>query len=1002
MSGVELNALTNALREYCRDHTLEEKIVLAPSRRVGMQWLDAVARSGQPIFNARAETLKSLALEIAAPWMDSRGLRRARDLELEILIDGIIADLLQDGGYFSVLAPSPGLTRVVANAVGELRMADIESASIVPSAFEVAEKGLEIKAVLGAFEKRLREDNLSDYPGALALAADRLREEADTPGDLRILVPDDISQELRGLESAFLEAFPEGARVALPVDSPCQATELTPAVFNAIGEVNEVREVFRRCVEESIPLDEVEVVHTDTETYVQHFYELAVRMMHEGAEAPPVTFAEGIPARYSRPGRALEAWLAWMRGGYPQQTIVRMITDGLLEIPGARERGLSFARLGAILRAVPIAAGLNRYQNELERAIRAEKDLSKRLDGLRMLSALMAEIKAHTPNPAEEQKVWLAHARYFLEKIVRATSEMDAYCREALLDKISELETCLCEVGSTGFDIEAWLANLPASVRVGGQGPMPGCIHVSNIKRGGHSGRPNTFIVGMDDTRFPGAGLQDPLLLDAERVAMSPDLTTAGRRIDMKAQGFTSLTARLRGRVTLSYCCRSLTDDREMFPSRALVSACRGVGGEPVTRIKFSDPPASFSPGKEGRCIDMTEWWLWRMCAGNPVENPKQMIGENFANLSRGLAATDARASDEFTEYDGFVPEAGLANDCTAPDGPAISPSRLETFARCPMEYFFKHILEIELPEEFEIDPSRWLDPMEQGSLLHAVFCDFMRELDAAGLLPPSFDRDRDRLAGILDGYVRQKQAEKPPPPDPGIFIAECDRLTCAAEMFLSMEAPLGMSRTPVACELSIGVPPERDGTSYDVAEACAVALPNGKSVRVRCKLDRLDRVLDGDGADYVVCDYKTGGSGKYHSKGPFDRGRFMQGALYPALGEMALREKHGDGVKVVRFEYIFPGPTEARREGWNRDELQEGLGLAALLCDMMSSGCFAMTTDAKDLEYSEYTQAFGDIDATVKAINRKCATLANAALEPYRALREIAPLPGDTAGGAR
>ena len=28
-----------------------------------------------------------------------------------------------------------------------------------------------------------------------------------------------------------------------------------------------------------------------------------------------------------------------------------------------------------------------------------------------------------------------------------------------------------------------------------------------------------TFIVGLDDSRFPGAGLQDPLLLDHERQA---------------------------------------------------------------------------------------------------------------------------------------------------------------------------------------------------------------------------------------------------------------------------------------------------------------------------------------------------------------------------------------------------------------------------------------------------------------------------------------------------
>ena len=62
---------------------------------------------------------------------------------------------------------------------------------------------------------------------------------------------------------------------------------------------------------------------------------------------------------------------------------------------------------------------------------------------------------------------------------------------------------------------------------MGGLGPRGGCLHVAHVLAGGHSGRPHTFIVGLDDGRFPGVGLQDPILLDEERRA-SPDLPDCG------------------------------------------------------------------------------------------------------------------------------------------------------------------------------------------------------------------------------------------------------------------------------------------------------------------------------------------------------------------------------------------------------------------------------------------------------------------------------------------
>src|SRR4029078_4257300 len=94
------------------------------------------------------------------------------------------------------------------------------------------------------------------------------------------------------------------------------------------------------------------------------------------------------------------------------------------------------------------------------------------------------------------------------------------------------------EDNQVGIDVWDWLAALPGESRVLGSGPRPGCLHVDSIYSGGVSGRGHTFILGLDDSRFPGAGLQDPLLLDSERRQVSPQLMTAAAPLDAHTRDF--------------------------------------------------------------------------------------------------------------------------------------------------------------------------------------------------------------------------------------------------------------------------------------------------------------------------------------------------------------------------------------------------------------------------------------------------------------------------------
>jgi hypothetical protein len=1012
----ELNRLTTALRDICRDKVLEEKWLLAPSLRVGFQWLDSVARSGQPALNVRVKTLQQVVLELVAPEMNGRGLSFLRGIRFEVLVDRLFERLrARGGGYTTGLPPSPGLTKTLTQAIRDLRLAGVRSDGVKPGAFEVARKGREIGTLLEAYEKALEEERLADYAALLLLATERLEKNAgEISEQTLLLVPEDTAGDLCRLEQDLLEGIPSNRKIDLPVDQ--NGLPKATGIFRAVGEANEVREVLRTCLGEGLPFDEVEILHTDAATYVPLIYEIASRLPEDDTgEALPVTFAEGIPARYGRPARGLLGWISWMRNGYPQSTLARMIQDGLLGFDESAKGQLPFPRLGSLLSTLTIGGGRDRYLKRIDEAIDAaerrrasarmtpgeaeasgqeQERLDRRVGELSLLRRLVEQLLLNTPEAVDRHRDLLKAAQAFLDCNARHTNRFDEYTRQKLSDEIRDLAECVEKEDVEGLDIWKWLEDKCLASPVRGERPQPGRVHVAPVHGGGHSGRKHTFVVGLDDGRFPGAGLQDPLLLDGERIRVSGNLPTSASRLARTTQGFAGLLARLRGDVTLSYCCRSLADDREMFPSPVVLDAFRSLAGNPLgdydDLIRWLPEPVSFAPTSLDRCIDATESWVWWMCEGEDIQNPKEVIARSFPHLGRGFVALDARASDRFTEYDGHVPQAGLDFDPAKPDGPVLSASALEMAGACPMEYFFRYILGIRAPDEVRIDPRLWLDPAERGQLLHAVFRAFMHRLRERELAPES-ERDEKLMMETLDKELAWWTDGKPAP-SRAAYEREVLDLRQACRIFLQEEEAFCSRSEPFCFEASIGMVPEGQGTPLDTLEPASVKVGGKASVRARGRIDRVDHVPGSDGKRFTVWDYKTGSSWKYRtgaSDDPFDRGRLVQSALYLQLAERRLKETVSKEAQVERFGYFFPTKREhGERVEWTAQELAPGVRVLGSLCEMLAKGTFPFTDDPGDVKYSDYEDAFGNVRAAAEAVARKLGNLENRPLDPFRRLR--------------
>ena len=1019
-----MNTFVAALVGLSAAHPLDEKRLVAPSRRVGNQWLDAAARAGHPVLNVRVETLRSLAVDLAAPALAAGGLAVApRRAEL-LLVDRLLQTLLREGKlhYLCTAAPGDGLTAAVLKSLAALRQQEVPGGRL-RQGLPAAAKAADLKLLVEEYDRLLAAEGLADYAQVLRLAAARIAADPDALGrDTLVLIPEDTAPH--GLERRLLAALPTGRLRSLAVDGPGIPEHLRFAC--AVGEGNEVRAVLRVCLESGIPLDEVEVLYSDPGyalTFSETFAVIDLPDADPSDEAP-VTFAEGLPCSLSRPGRGLAGWLQWMAAGYPQAALVAMVREGLLETGESDEHRLGFSRLAALLRTIPIGQERERYLPRIDERIAAAQsrletadagaaldaeDADGKLDtdpqarrerlertraALGLIRGLVARLVEISPAAAGGGAALVEAARSFLATCARSAGRFDSFAAEKLREELDEMAHWLGRAGvGAAADIRGWLAALPAETRIGGSGPRPGCLHVDHLRSGGHSGRPQTFIVGLDDGRFPGAGLQDPLLLDVERARLDATMPTAAGNLEQAVQGFKRLLGRLRGSATLCWPSRDVVDDGERFPSQVVLDAFRLAHAAPEADqrdlARAAGTPASFAPADPARALDPAEWRLWRFTGETVVVNADEMLERDAPHLVRGLAAAAQRASAAFTAWDGRVPLAGADLDPTAPTGKVLSSNGLETAGACPRKFFYRYALGIAPPEELVLNPERWLDPLATGSLLHELFEQYAREIVGTGW-PADFSRGRALILGLLE----QKLAEyrgRYPLPSLAAYTSERELLMLAAETLVREEErhALATGSEPVFLEASLGMPPGNHGTTFDHPEPIPIALPGGRSIRTRGRVDRIDRA-GGAAGGWAIWDYKTGGTWGYDRSDPFPEGRKIQPYLYFRMVERRLRDAVDPQARVRSFGYFFPGAKgRGERIGWEAGRLAAGGEVLARLCRIIATGAYAATIDAgKDCRHCDYRGACGDVDAQARASARKILA-GEPLLAPLGELRE-------------
>ncbi|RMH83334.1 MAG: hypothetical protein D6681_16945, partial [Calditrichaeota bacterium] len=253
------------------------------------------------------------------------------------------------------------------------------------------------------------------------------------------------------------------------------------------------------------------------------------------------------------------------------------------------------------------------------------------------------------------------------------------------------------------------------------------------------------------------------------------------------------------------------------------------------------------------------------------------------------------RRSDSFSEYEGMIGRDPAIRQWLSErfgEGP-FSVTRLETFAFCPIKFYFRYILHLEEEEEVR----KGLTPLERGQLVHGILFRFYHALREAGKLDrPWEERDLlhriaaeefDRLPfrGLLFELEREKYFGAAN--HPGLL----DRFLEQEQAYITR-----WQFYPRYFEVAFGRAGEkREQDPISRPEPCTVE-HNGKQVQIIGKVDRVDMNEQGQ---VVLLDYKTG-AGKI-TPAEVREGLSLQLPVYAAvISELLPREETEPTIQPV------------------------------------------------------------------------------------------------------
>ena len=318
--------------------------------------------------------------------------------------------------------------------------------------------------------------------------------------------------------------------------------------------------------------------------------------------------------------------------------------------------------------------------------------------------------------------------------------------------------------------------------------------------------------------------------------------------------------------------------------------------------------------------------------------------------------------------FDGRISDPALlaALKRRLPGRTVFSATQINAYAQCPWRYFAEHVLHLRpLPT-----PTRELQAVARGIFIHNVLCRLMNALRAevggpvnpAALAPQRLEAAIDRAT---DDEARAAAAGAS---YPRLWQIQLDQMKRELRAYAeSQRVADDLATRCLYFELGFGIEDDRADAldPHSRREPAVLATPAG-DIRLRGKIDRVDRVAFEDVAGLYVVDYKTG---KVPGRSDITKGLDLQLPLYAAAAADVLAEGvvggafHGIGpnckpTEFAALEHASRGAKEpVRQSEAYAEQLAEALDRVGRHVAAMGQGRFDALPTAKCPRYCAFRQ---------------------------------------------
>jgi ATP-dependent helicase/DNAse subunit B len=321
-----------------------------------------------------------------------------------------------------------------------------------------------------------------------------------------------------------------------------------------------------------------------------------------------------------------------------------------------------------------------------------------------------------------------------------------------------------------------------------------GKVFVSTIQEASGVAFDIVYLPGLGEDIFPRKSFEDPLLLDEQRVAISPYLTTQNTRVRRERMLLHLAASAATSRMWISYPRMDLNQGRARGPSFYALDVIRAITGSiPDLRtlqqraVETSQSQIGWpAPRDPSVSIDDAEYDLAVIStvlrrAPSEVHGAGRYLVDASAPLARSLRARWSRWDKSWTPSDGIHlqpsdPARAILNKHRL-NMRAYSATALQHFAVCPYRFALRSIYHLHLRDE--IAALERMDPLTRGRLFHEVQFQLLTRLKSMNLLPMS-SANHTAVVQIADQVldeVQETYREDLSPAIPRVWESEVEEL---------------------------------------------------------------------------------------------------------------------------------------------------------------------------------------------------------------------------------